>query len=118
MIKFILFIGLSSNLWAQNTPRNDDFDTIQGLIKDPVISRRCKSLLKERTKKMKIKQRLSAMMLRNDKLSNQLKPTQKTLSQRLKIHQTRLSNNFRLTELRIKSMEEDIIRKGCPGITI
>ena len=98
------------NSWCQNR--------ITDVIEDPVISRRCKSLLRERTKKISIKQRLSAMILRNSRLTEKLKPNQQVAKQKLDLNKTQIENNLKLTQIRIRAMEEDIIRKGCPGITL
>ncbi len=88
------------------------------IIKDPVISRRCKALLRERQEKIEVRQKLNAMLLRNSRLIKQLNTQQKITKQRLKLNHTQIKNNLRLTGLKIKSMEENIIRKGCPGITL
>ena len=91
---------------------------VKDIIKDPIISRRCKTLLKERAEKIQIKERLNSLILRNQKLQNRAKSNQKTIINRLGLAQTQLSNTMRLTQIRIQSMEEDIVRKGCPGITL
>ena len=109
-ILFISFIFIPPNSWGQNK--------ITDVIEDPVISRRCKSLLRERTKKISIKQRLSAMILRNSRLTEKLKPNQQVAKQKLDLNKTQIENNLKLTQIRIRAMEEDIIRKGCPGITL
>jgi len=95
-----------------------DLSNVQDIIKDPIISRRCKGLLKQRSEKISIKQKLNSMLLRNQKLLRKAKPSQKNVKKRLDIHKTLLKNDLRLTTLRIKSMEENIVRKGCPGITL
>lgn len=113
MAKLLTFILLTSSLYAytQSVPLND-------LIRDPIVSRRCKALLRERDNKIKVQQRLNSLIIRNQKLQKELKKTQKLTRKRLELNEIQLRNNFRLTKMRVKSMEEDIIRKGCPGITI
>ena len=117
MIKIILGVMLFTNsllflsVFAQGTPLKD-------LIRDPIISRRCKALLSERDEKVKIKQRLNAMLLRNKKLQKALKPSQAITMKRLQLNEIQLRNNYRLTEIKVKAMDENIIRKGCPGITL
>jgi hypothetical protein len=91
---------------------------LKDIIKDPVISRRCKALLLERNKKIRVQQRLNSMILRNKKLRDQLKPQQKVALQKLKLNRTQLKNNLRLNQIRVRAMEESIVRKGCPGITL
>lgn len=93
-------------------------DEIRDIIHDPAISRRCKALLSERTDKIKIQQKLNSLMLRNKKLHQKAKPNQKTVKNRLELNYIQVKNNLRLVQMRLKSMEENIIRKGCPGITL
>lgn len=93
-------------------------EDLQDVIKDPVISRRCKVLLKDRSEKLQVQQKLHAMLLRNQRLQEQLNINEKTAKQKLKLNKTQISNNLRLTAIRIESMEENIVRKGCPGITL
>lgn len=109
-ISLFLVIFLNSKLNAQ--------EKVGDLISDPIISLRCKNLLRDRSQKILVQQKLSAMILRNEKLTTSLKPNQQVLKHKLELNKTQLSNNLRLTKIRIKSMEEDIIRKGCPGITL
>lgn len=107
----LLFIFYTTELVAQQVNPSS-------VITDPVVSRRCKSLLREREKKIRIRQRLNSMILRNEKLQESLKESQKVAKQRLELNKTQLRNNLRLTAIRVKAMEENIIRKGCPGITL
>lgn len=93
-------------------------EELKDIIKDPVISRRCKALLTERSKKIRVQQRLNSMILRNRRLQDQLKPQQQVARQKLSLNKTQLRNNLRLTQIRIQAMEESIVRKGCPGITL
>jgi len=58
------------------------------------------------------------MIIRNQKLQDQLKPKQQVALQNLTLHKIQLENNVRLATLRLKNMEENIVRKGCPGITL
>jgi len=91
---------------------------LKDLIKDPIVSRRCKALIRDRNNKVKIKQRLNSMLVRNRRLQKSLKKTQKLTRKRLELNEIQLRNNFRLTQLKVTAMEENIIRKGCPGITL
>jgi hypothetical protein len=91
---------------------------IKDIIHDPAISRRCKALLSERTDKIKVQQKLNSLLLRNKKLQQKSKINQKTVKTRLELNYIQVKNNLRLTQMRLKSMEENIVRKGCPGITL
>ena len=112
MKAIIVFIFLIPNLC------HAALEEIRDVIQDPVISRRCKSLLKDRANKIKVQQKLNSMILRNEKLQAQLKPNQKVALNKLTLHKTQLTNNSRLAAVRLKAMEENIVRKGCPGITL
>ena len=91
---------------------------VKDIIRDPVISQRCKILLKRRAEKIRVQQKLNAMILRNKKANDELKPSQRVTRQKLELNKAQLRNNLDLVRLRIKSMEENIVRQGCPGITI
>lgn len=91
---------------------------IKDIIHDPAISRRCKALLEERSSKVRVQQKLNSLILRNRKLTEKLRQSQKTVRTRLELNKVQLRNNLRLVQMRLKSMEENIVRKGCPGITL
>lgn len=93
-------------------------DELRDVVSDPAISRRCKALLQERADKIKIIQTNQSLILRNKKLQKAAKPSQKSVNDRLEINLVQLNNNLRLSQINLKSMEENIIRKGCPGITL
>ncbi len=112
IIKLILLITLFPTIsFAQLSEVND-------IIRDPAISRRCKALLKERSEKIIVQQKLTSLIMRNKKLQNKSLQSQQVVLGKLELLETRLKNNLRLTKLRVSSMEESIVRKGCPGITL
>jgi hypothetical protein len=78
-----------------------NLDNIRNVITDPAVSKRCKALITERNQKIENKQKLTSL-----------------LRKKLEITKISLQNNLRLTKFRIKSMEENIVRKGCPGISL
>lgn len=109
----VLFIFLLSTQYS--------FAQVEGvkdIIKDPTVSRRCKSLISERNEKIRTKQKINSLLQRNNKLIKRAKKKQVSAIKRLEITKTSLLNNLRLTRYRIKAMEENIVRKGCPGISI
>jgi nitric oxide reductase activation protein len=111
-MKVILILSFSFLAAASN------FDNIRDIIKDPSVSKRCRSLITERNQKIQTKQKLAALLKRNDKLLEQVKKRQQVVTKKLEITRMSLENNLRLTKYRIKSMEENIVRKGCPGIAL
>ena len=93
-------------------------DNIKDIIKDPSVSKRCKSLITQRSQKIQTKQKLTSLLKRNKKLLERVKKRQQVVTKKLEVTKISLENNLRLTKYRIKSMEENIVRKGCPGIAL
>jgi hypothetical protein len=91
---------------------------IRDIITDPAVSRRCKFLIKQRNKKVNIQQRLNSLLQRNEKLLQRVKDQEKTIKTKLEFSKTRIRNTLSLTKLKIRKMEENIVRKGCPGIAL
>ena len=91
---------------------------VRDIIKDPALSYRCKSLLKDRNDKVKTKQKLKSMLQRTNKLLTQTPENKKTLIAKLTVSKNEISNLLHLTKLKISTMEENIIRRGCPGINL
>lgn len=91
---------------------------VRDVIRDPAISKRCKSLIEARNEKIRTHQKLNALLKRSQKLERTVKKNQMTAKQRVDITKTEIYNYIRLTKLRIKTMEENIVRKGCPGISL
>lgn len=103
---------------STNTGLTQQVDGVRDIIRDPSISRRCKSLIEARNEKIRTHQRLNALLNRSKKLEKIVKKNQVTAKSRVDITKTEITNNIRLTKLRIKTMEENIVRKGCPGISL
>lgn len=114
-MRILSFLALSSFILsvsvAQVNMHND-------IIKDPAISRRCKALLQERSDKIIVQQKLTALIMRNQKMQNKTLDKQEVVLSKLEQLDVRLKNNLKLTKIRIVNMEENIVRKGCPGITL
>lgn len=90
----------------------------QNIIEDPTISLRCKRLLEERNEKVFHQQKLKALLKRTKKLEKHSSQNRTSALKQIEITQTEIENDLRLTSMRIQSMEENIIRKGCPGIRL
>lgn len=91
---------------------------MQDAITRPALSLRCKELHKERTDKVKMQQKLNALLQRNQDLIKKTPKNKETLLARLKSTEIRVKNELHLTNLQIEAMEENIIRSGCPGIAL
>ena len=112
MIFTVILLAVSSLLFSQ------DEALMQDAITKPALSLRCKELFKERAEKIAIQQRLNALLQRNQSLVKKTPEQRETLQARLKSNQVRVKNELHLANLQIESMEENIIRSGCPGLSL
>jgi hypothetical protein len=93
-------------------------ELMQDAITKPVLSLRCKELFAERSDKVKIQQRLNGLLQRNADLIKKSPRAKESLHARLESTQVKIKNELYLTNLQIQTMEENIIRSGCPGLSI
>lgn len=93
-------------------------DYKRNVITDPSISRRCDALLNRRNLKIEHKQKLQSLIIRNEKLSKITPLEKRTVLKKLSRNKAGLEHELQLTLLKIKNQEENIIRKGCPGINL
>lgn len=91
---------------------------MQDAITKPALSLRCKELLRERSEKVKVQQRLNALLQRNQDLIKKSPKAGPSMHNRLLSNQVKTKNELHLTNLKIESMEENIVRSGCPGISL
>ena len=115
-MKWALIVGILTLLssvasWAQES-------AVRDILTDPNLSLRCKDLLKERNDKIIVRQRLSGLLQRNQNLLKETPEMKVAMRQRLQASQTTIRNELYLTTLQVQSMEESIIRSGCPGINL
>lgn len=108
---FLLLFGVISSVNAQN-------ELTQDITTRPALSLRCKDLHSERSAKIKIQQKLNALLQRNQQLIKKSPKARQTLHATLKSNAVRIENELYLTNLQIEKMEENIIRSGCPGIAL
>lgn len=97
---------------------SQNLSELKDVITDPAVSRRCKALIGNRDEKVRYQQKLNFLLLRNQKVRQKTKVNQTTLRNRLDLNQVQIKNRLRLTKMRLQSMEENIVRKGCPGIVL
>lgn len=93
-------------------------DYKRSVVTDPSISRRCEALLNERDNKIGHKQRLNALILRNERLQEITPPERQSVTTKLQKNLQHLRHELKLTLTKIQHQEENIIRRGCPGITL
>jgi hypothetical protein len=107
-----MFLALLSSAFAQ------DEALMQDAITKPVLSLRCKELFNDRAGKIKMQQKLNALLQRNGDLIKKSPSAKLTLHARIKATQIKIKNELYLTNLQIETMEENIVRSGCPGLSL
>lgn len=108
----VIVLALSGLTFAQ-----DDY-LMQDAITKPALSLRCKELLRERAEKVKVQQRLNALLQRNQALIKKSPKANPSMHNRLLSSQVKIKNELYLTNLSIETMEENVVRSGCPGISL
>jgi Na+/phosphate symporter len=88
------------------------------LIKDPAVTLRCKEMLIVRNKKIKMRQKIKALIIRTKKLMKNGPQNEKKALRQLEFTFDRLDKELLLVNLKISRIEEDAIRRGCPGIKL
>jgi len=103
--------------WVPATFCQDNY-LMQDAINKPALSLRCKEMLRERDDKVKVQQRLNALFQRNQDLIKKSPKANSSVKSRLNATQVKIKNQLYLTNLNIETMEESIVRSGCPGISL
>lgn len=91
---------------------------MQDAITKPALSLRCKELFQERSDKIKVQQKLNALLQRNQEIIKKSPKARETLHARLLANQVKVKNELYLATLKIETMEETIVRSGCPGLSL
>lgn len=112
LIITVILLALSGAVPAQ-----DDY-LMQDAITKPSLSIRCKELLKERAEKVKVQQKLNALLQRNQDLIKKSPKAKPSMRNRLLSSQVKIKNELYITNLNIETMEENVVRSGCPGISL
>jgi hypothetical protein len=112
LILTVIVLALSGLAFPQ------DEALMQDAITKPVLSSRCKELFRERNSKIKMKQKLNSLLQRNESLVRKSPKAKGTLHARLNANQVKIKNEIHLTTLQIETMEENIVRSGCPGLSL
>ena len=107
---FALLHTVSAPTWAQ--------DYRSTVVTDPSISRRCDALITKRNLKVDHKQKLKTIIIRNQKIQKIVPGEKRSIKQSLQKNLRHLEHELKLTLVQIQNQEENIIRKGCPGITL
>lgn len=88
------------------------------VITNPAITRRCLDLLDKRRQKVSNKQRLLGLLNRNQNMRKNTPPNKVTLIRKLEDLERRIEGEIEYSRHKILNVEEEIIRKGCPNISI
>ena len=116
-MKFAWIVGILTLLTG--VPVGAQIDTsVKEILTDPNLSTRCKELMQERNDKVKMRQSLSGLLQRSQNLLKQTPAMRVSMRRRLESNQVTVRNELYLTTLQVQSMEESIIRSGCPGINL
>jgi hypothetical protein len=91
---------------------------MQDAITRPALSLRCNELHRERAEKIKVQQRLNTLLLRNQDLIKKSPRARESLHNQLQANQVKIKNELHLTNLHVETLEENIIRSGCPGLSL
>lgn len=116
-MKLPLIVGILTLFAAAPLSAQTEF-SVKEILTDPNLSTRCKELTQERNDKVKIRQRLSGLLQRNQNLLKQTPSMRVAMRRRLESNQVTVRNELYLATLQVQSMEETIIRSGCPGINL
>lgn len=103
-------VGISATSFGEDYKRT--------VITDPSISRRCELLTEKRQEKIANKQRILALIERNKHLQKITPENKVTVKRKLEVNLGHLEHELALTQTQIQFHEENIVRKGCPGITL
>ncbi|MBY0415080.1 MAG: hypothetical protein K2Q18_12995 [Bdellovibrionales bacterium] len=110
----IVLIGYCSIM----RPLSHAEDYKRTVINDPSISRRCELLSEARKDKIANKQRVAGLIERNRRLQQATPDNKVTLKKKLEINLGHLEHELILIQTQIQYHEENIVRKGCPGVTL
>lgn len=88
------------------------------IITDPSITKKCEILITNRKKKVSHRQKLIALAKRNQKLQTQTPSEKESVRKKLIGNLQSIKREIILTNLKVRHVEEDIIRRGCPGIKL
>jgi hypothetical protein len=87
-------------------------------ITDPTISGHCRAMLKDRDEKIKFRQKLGALILRNKNLQEKTNPNKRTVLSDLQDNLKILEREYFLSRIQIQRLTEGVIKRGCPGINL
>ena len=88
------------------------------VITDPTKTRRCEELIDVRGKKISYKNKLLGLIDRNKKLRKMVPREKVSVHEKLERNLINLNRELKLARIKIAKASEEIIIKGCPGISL
>ena len=98
--------------WIGRTFGKIDFDT----YRPPSSSYHCKQLTSQRSEQLRVKQELTELLERNTYLINNTPRERETTYRKLVFLRGELKFKLEKHILKLKSVEQSIVRRGCPSI--
>ena len=83
-------------------------------LKKSPLSTRCKELFEEEADQKKLHQRLSSLMSRSEQILNKSSPSLQKIKSQIETTKVKIKHEIYLSDLKLKSLDEKIIRSGCP----
>lgn len=115
-MKFFLSILITcASLQGYGESLTDVF--LKNIITDPAISFHCKELLKDKNRKIFIKQKIYSFLHRSKKLRKLAPDNKKSIKEKIKRTEIKLDQKLSSVNSQIRKMNEIIIRNGCPTIS-
>lgn len=108
-------LGQSSIALSQDTLPNMIADSV---ITDPSLSRRCEALLEELAQKRDHKQKLTELLVRNERMQRVTPKQKDQLKRDLQLNYRKIERELDLARMKIQRQEETLIRGGCPGVIL
>ena len=110
-IGFILtfFVIPSMNISAKT-----EIDT--DIYQPPTSSGHCELLIERREQRLDTKQKLKSLLERNTRLFRSVPLAKKSVKRKLEFNRSEIKFKLKQNLYQIQTVEENIIRKGCPGI--
>jgi len=111
---FLLMVALTGAKKSDIKPSSNS--TNYDIYIPPTSSIVCDSLKKGLRSQINQKQKIEFLLLRNKKLLKTISKRKKTTITLLRENQTELRSRKLKNVYKIKTLEERIIRQGCPGV--
>jgi len=101
---------------AEEEPAISEQDWRSSVIRDPSLSAKCKRMIDERNEKIKYKQKIQSLIIRNTELEKETPTKKESIKKELRDNHEKLKREKELNLLKIRVLTENIIKKGCPSI--